>query len=156
MTASVQNTATVTNTRKNARRSSSAVASDTGRTSVLRRVLWGFQILIGAFLLFGSAMPKFAGQADAVETFVKLGWNDAMRYLVGAVEAAGAIGLVIPRLAGAAATGLIGLMVGAALTQILVIEPAWALFPAVLGVIFALVAWDRRAETRDLLRSLKR
>ncbi|MFB4319576.1 DoxX family protein [Actinomadura sp. 21ATH] len=164
MTASVQNTAAtatavqnVTATaRKRRTAASAASASVTGKTSVRRRVLWGFQILIGAFLLFGSAMPKFAGQADAVETFVRLGWHDGMRYFVGAVEAAGAIGLVIPRLAGAAATGLIGLMVGAALTQILVIEPAWALLPAVFGVIFALVAWDRRAETRALVNGLKR
>ncbi|OLT20783.1 hypothetical protein BJF79_47125, partial [Actinomadura sp. CNU-125] len=118
-----------------------------------RRALWTAQILIAAFLLIASALPKFAGQADAVETFALLGWNDFMRYFVGAVEAAGAIGLVIPRLAGLAATGLIGLMIGAALTQILVIEPAWALFPVALGVVLAVVAWDRRAQTRALLAS---
>ncbi|MBE1536309.1 DoxX family protein [Actinomadura algeriensis] len=124
-----------------------------GRRRTARRVLWGAQIVIAMFLLFASGLPKLVGQADAVEAFARLGWNDFMRYFVGAVEIAGAIGLVVPRLAGLAATGLIGLMIGAALTQILVIEPAWALFPAALGLVFAAVAWDRRAQTRALLAS---
>ncbi|MEV5575547.1 DoxX family protein [Spirillospora sp. NPDC052269] len=121
-----------------------------------RTILWGFQILIAAFLLIGSASPKFAGQKDAVETFAKIGVGQWFRYATGAVEAAGAIGLVIPRLAGLAATGLIGLMVGAAVTQVVWLVPGWAALPLVLGVIFALVARDRRAETRDLLRRLRK
>ncbi|MCP9964436.1 hypothetical protein LUX57_04035 [Actinomadura madurae] len=63
---------------------------------------------------------------------------------------------MVPRLAGLAAAGLIGLMAGAALTQLLVLEPAWALMPAGLAVVFAAVVWDRRAESREVLRSLKR
>ncbi|TNY38193.1 DoxX family protein [Thermomonospora catenispora] len=124
--------------------------------SARRRVLWVLQILIAAFLLIGSAMPKFFGEQYAVETFEAIGWGQWFRYLTGAVEAAGAVALVIPRLSGPAAIGLIGLMIGAVLTQILVLVPAFALFPAALAVIFALVAHDRRAETRALLRSLLR
>lgn len=122
----------------------------------VRKVLWGAQILLAAFLFFASALPKFAGQADAVRTFDEIGWGQWFRYVTGAVEAAGAIGLVIPRLAGIAATGLIGLMAGAALTQLLVLEPAWALMPVALAAVFAAVARDRRAESREVLRSLKR
>ncbi|GGV38786.1 hypothetical protein GCM10010182_73910 [Actinomadura cremea] len=127
-----------------------------GRRSTVRRVLWGAQILIAVFLLVASGLPKLVGQADAVESFALLGWSDLMRYFVGAVEVAGAIGLVVPRLAGLAATGLVGLMIGAVLVQLLVFEPAWALFPAALGAVFIAVAWDRRAETRALLGSLRR
>lgn len=136
-----------------------ATASQTaadGERRTLRKVLWGAQILLAAFLFFASALPKFAGQADAVRTFDEIGWGQWFRYVTGAVEAAGAIGLVIPRLAGIAATGLIGLMAGAALTQLLVLEPAWALMPVALAVVFAAVARDRRAEFREVLRSLKR
>ncbi|WP_433471774.1 DoxX family protein [Spirillospora sp. CA-142024] len=122
----------------------------------LRKALWAAQILLAAFLLVASALPKFAGQSEAVETFAKIGWGQWLRYVTGAVEAAGAIGLVVPRLAGLAATGLIGLMGGAVLTQILVLEPAWALLPAAFAVVFAAVAWDRRAESREILRALKR
>ncbi|MFI0354847.1 DoxX family protein [Actinomadura sp. 9N407] len=131
-----------------------APARSTGRA--LRRTLWGAQILLASFLLFASALPKFAGQQDAIETFAKIGWGDWFRYVTAVVEAAGAIGLVIPRLAGAAATALIGLMIGAALTQILVLEPAWALMPVVFGVIFALIGWQRREDTKALVHGLKR
>jgi hypothetical protein len=96
--------------------------------------MWTAQILLGSFLLFASALPKFAGQAAAIETFVEIGWGDWFRYVTGA-----------------AATALIGLMAGAALTQILVLEPAWSLLPIGYGVIFALIAWTRRAEIRALL-----
>ncbi|GAA4397806.1 hypothetical protein GCM10023088_81340 [Actinomadura verrucosospora] len=128
----------------------------TGERRTLRKVLWGAQILLAAFLFFASALPKFAGQADAVRTFEEIGWGQWLRYLTGTVEAAGAIGLVVPRLAGLAAAGLIGLMGGAALTQLLVLEPAWALLPVAFAVVFAAVAWDRRAESRRVLRLLKR
>ncbi|MEU5995475.1 DoxX family protein [Spirillospora sp. NPDC047418] len=121
-----------------------------------RKVLWGAQILLAAFLLIASGLPKLVGQADAVETFELIGWGQWFRYVTGVVEVAGAIALVVPRLAGLAATALIGLMAGAILTQILVIEPAWSAMPAAFAVVFALIAWDRRAETRALLRSLKR
>ncbi|WP_214416608.1 DoxX family protein [Sphaerisporangium fuscum] len=126
------------------------------RMSALRRTLWVLQILIAAFLIIASALPKFAGEANAVHTFDLIGWGQWFRYVTGAVELAGGIGLLIPRLAGAASLGLIGLMAGAALTQILVIEPAWALLPIGMAVVFALVARDRREEIRDLVRSVLR
>jgi putative oxidoreductase len=118
-------------------------AATTGRRTV-DIALWAIQIFLAAFLLFASAAPKFAGQRDAVETFAKIGWGQWFRYFTGTVEAAGAIGLLIPRLAALAALGLIGLMIGAVLTQVLVLTPVWALLPAVYGVLFAVIAWHRR------------
>ncbi|WP_207929265.1 DoxX family protein [Actinomadura sp. 6K520] len=129
--------------------------SAAARMTTRRKVLWGLQIFLAAFLFFASALPKFAGQAGAVETFDQIGWGQWFRYLTGTVEAAGAIALVIPRLAGIAGIALIGLMAGAALTQILVLEPAWALLPAAFAVVFAAVARDRRAESRRVLGSLR-
>ncbi|WP_084265740.1 DoxX family protein [Actinomadura macra] len=135
-------------TRRNTSRSTSL--------STRRKVLWGAQILLAAFLFFVSAMPKLAGQSDAVESFTKIGWGQWFRYVTGVVEAAGAIGLVVPRLAGLAATGLIGVMIGAVLAQILALDPPLAVMPAVLALVFAAIAWDRRPETRGLLRALRR
>ncbi|MFI0487407.1 DoxX family protein [Actinomadura sp. 9N215] len=132
-----------------------AAASSGGRP-VLRKVLWGLQIFLAAFLFFASALPKFAGQAEAVKTFTEIGWGQWLRYATGAVEAAGAVGLVVPRLAGLAAAGLVALMGGAVLTQLLVLEPVWSLLPAGGAVVFAAVARDRRAESRRVLRSLGR
>ncbi|GAA1818125.1 DoxX family protein [Actinomadura chokoriensis] len=134
----------------------STTATATAGHGTRRKVLWGAQILLAAFLLIGSGLPKLVGQADAVETFDLIGWGQWFRYVTGAIEVTGAIALVIPRLAGLAATGLIGLMAGAVLTQILVIEPAWSALPAAFAIVFATIAYDRRAETRELLHSLKR
>jgi hypothetical protein len=46
-------------------------------------------------------------------------------------------------------------MIGAILTQVLVLVPVFALLPAGFAVVFALIAYDRRAETRQLLHSLQ-
>ncbi|MBT2211972.1 MULTISPECIES: DoxX family protein [Actinomadura] len=134
----------------------SSPATTRGGRRTLRRVLWGAQILLAVFLFAGSALPKFAGQAEAVRTFEEIGWGQWFRYVTGAVEAAGAIGLVVPRLAGLAAVGLIGLMAGAAATQLLVLSAPWAALPAAFAVVFAVIAWDRRAETGALLRAPRR
>ncbi|GAA1818147.1 DoxX family protein [Actinomadura chokoriensis] len=136
--------------------STTAIATDTAGHGTRRKVLWGAQILLAAFLLIGSGLPKLVGQADAVETFDLIGWGQWFRYVTGVIEVTGAIGLLIPRLAGLAATGLIGLMAGAILTQILVIDPAWSALPAAFAIVFATIAYDRRTETRQVLRSLKR
>ncbi|MFG1857780.1 DoxX family protein, partial [Actinomadura geliboluensis] len=118
--------------------------------------LWVPQVLLAAFLLIASGLPKLVGQADAVETFELIGWGQWFRYVTGIVEVSGAIGLLVPRLAGLAATGLIGLMAGAITTHLLVLDPAWSLMPAAFAVIFAAIAWNRRHDTRELLHSLKR
>jgi uncharacterized membrane protein YphA (DoxX/SURF4 family) len=118
--------------------------------------LWTVQILLAAFMLFASALPKFAGQKDAVESFTKIGWGQWFRYFTATCEAAGAIGLVIPRLATPAAIGLVGVMIGAVLTQLLVLAPAWALLPAAYGVLFAIIAWYRRPEAEVVLARFRR
>ena len=118
--------------------------------------LWVAQGLLAAFLLFASAAPKLAGQRDAIDTFAKIGWGQWFRYFTGTVELAGAIGLLIPRLAALAALGLIGLMVGAVVTQLFLLEPVWALLPAVFGLLFALIARVRWPQTKALAGKLKR
>jgi hypothetical protein len=117
--------------------------------------VWAIQIFLAAFMLFASATPKFAGQKDAVEDFTKIGWGQWFRYFTGACEAAGAIGLVIPRLATPAAIGLVGVMIGAVLTQLLVLDPVWALLPAAYGVLFVIIAWYRRPQAAELLARLR-
>ena len=59
-----------------------------------------------------------------------MNWSDGakggagqwFRYLVGILELAGAIGLLIPRLAAPAALGLLGVMIGAFFTQLFVLD----------------------------------
>lgn len=102
------------------------------------------QVLLGLFLVLASAVPKFYGDPYAVAIFAQIGAGQWLRYGTGVLELAGGIGLMIPRWAGLAALGLTGLMVGAVLTQAVVLgAPAMAIFPAVLGVVFVLIAWYR-------------
>lgn len=102
------------------------------------------QVLLALFFVFAAALPKLFGESTAEQVFVQMGPGDWFRYLVGALELAGAIGLLIPRTAGLAALGLAGVMIGATYTQVVVLDdPVMALTPVVLGVLFCVIAWRR-------------
>src|SRR3954469_12424046 len=105
----------------------------------LRTALWVIQVLLAAFFVF-AATAKLSGQKDAVETFTKLGLGQWFRYLTGACELAGGLGLLIPRLSGLAALGLVGVMIGATITNLVVLAPAVAPMTVLLGAVFALIA----------------
>ena len=51
--------------------------------------------------------------------------------------------------------GLSAPMIGAVLTQLLVLDPVWALLPAAYGVLFVIIAWYRRPQAADLLARLR-
>jgi putative oxidoreductase len=68
--------------------------------------------------------------------------------VVGALEIAGAVGVLVPRF-----TGLVCLMVGATLTNLFVLGTS-PLLPVGLLVMSALVAWGRWPRTRNLLGRL--
>ncbi|TVT32062.1 DoxX family membrane protein [Amycolatopsis rhizosphaerae] len=114
--------------------------------------LWVTQVLLALFLGVASALPKLAGQSYAVQSFDEIGAGQWFRYLVGALELAGAIGLVVPALTGAAALGLVGLLLGATYFQLFVLpDPAYAVAPALLAVVCALLAWGRWPSVRALV-----
>jgi hypothetical protein len=119
---------------------------------VAHRSLWVLQILMGAFFVVASAAPKFWGEPYAVQIFAEIGAGDWFRYFVGAVELAGGIGLMVPRLAGPAAVGLMALMIGAGYTQVVVLDqPAMVVTPVVFFVLAAVIAWGRRASIAEWL-----
>jgi len=122
----------------------------------LRRVMWGVQIFLALFFIVASGLPKFVDQKDAVESFAKIGWGHWFQYFAGACEVAGGIGLLVRRLAGAASLGLIGVMIGATIANLTVLVPASAILTVALGVVFAWIAWVRREETKDLVRTIAR
>src|SRR5262245_15459014 len=107
--------------------------------------LWVLQILLATYMLFGSAAPMFTGEAHIAETFRRIGFGHWFQYFTAFVEAAGAIGMLLPRFAGLAALGLIGVMTGAVATELTFNGPGGAALPALLGVMFAVVAWKRWA-----------
>ncbi|MFF2556936.1 DoxX family protein [Nocardia sp. NPDC058058] len=113
---------------------------------IRNRVLWTLQILFGLFFIIASGLPKLVGQHDAVVAFQNIGWGEWFRYFTGVVEVSGGIGLLVPRLSGPAAAGLSITTVLAALTQAFLLDaPALAPFPLVLAVMFAWIAYERRA-----------
>ena len=124
--------------------SAPAATREVARGRALNAAVWVLQVLLAAFFLLAAAGPKLLGEQLAVEMFAQIGIGQWFRYLVGTLELAGAIGLLIPRTAGPAALGLAGVMVGAALTQLFVFgSAALALTPAILIVVFGFVALFR-------------
>jgi putative oxidoreductase len=111
------------------------------------------QVLLALFFVFAAAIPKFAGQGFMVQMFSDIGVGQWLRYVVGGLELAGGIGLLIPRLYGLAAICLAGLMAGAGFTQAVVLgDPGQVVLPAILVVLLVVVAWGRWPQTRALIR----
>jgi hypothetical protein len=124
------------------------------QTSTTRRVgriaLRVLQALIVIAYAF-SAFSKLSADPQAVEGFAAIGIGDVGRILIGIVEAAAAIGLVIPRLQGLAATCLVPWMVSATVVTLLAF-PAAAVVPAGYLVLVAILAYGLRRNTAALFR----
>jgi uncharacterized membrane protein YphA (DoxX/SURF4 family) len=104
--------------------------------------LWVLQVVL-AFQFAGGGLAKLAGSPELVELFADIGAGQWLRYVVGALEVAGAVGLLVPRLSGLAALGLAALMVGATVTNLFIIgERPW--LPVGLLLVAAAIAWGRR------------
>ena len=80
-----------------------------------------------------------------------------MRYLVGAAELAGGIGLLMPWLAGLAAAGLAADMFGATVINVTVLH--WygmAVMTVLLCAVFVLLAYGRRQQIKGLWAVIRR
>jgi putative oxidoreductase len=119
------------------------------------RLLRSGQILLAA--LFGfAAIPKLAGAHSTVQMFAQIGAGQWLRYLVGAAELAGAIGLLIPGLAGPAAAGLAADMAGATIINAAVLHSSAAAITVPLCAAFALLARYRWQQVRTLTAAIRR
>ena len=123
-------------------------ARATSRRRSVNFALWALQALL-ALMFAMSGFAKVGGDAAMVEMFATIGIGQWFRYLVGALEIAGAVGVLVSRLSGLAALGLLCLMAGAILTNVLVLGTS-PLLPIVLMLVSALVAWGRWPRTRTL------
>jgi uncharacterized membrane protein len=112
--------------------------------------LWTLQVLLALAFVGGSGLPKLVGESYAVQIFDDLGTGQWLRIVIGLLEVAGGIGLLVPRLAGLAATCLIALMVGATGAQLFFLNEGYWFTPVIFGVLLAVVAWVRRAEVVSL------
>ncbi|MFC3860334.1 DoxX family protein [Deinococcus antarcticus] len=114
---------------------------------------WGVKALLALQFLMGGAL-KLSGEATMVEMFAGIGAGQGLRSLVGVLEIAGALGLLVPKVSGLVALGLSGVMVGAVLTRTFVLGG----FPGIELVFLALsglVAYRARSHTQALLGAKK-
>ena len=108
------------------------------------RIITGFLFI--AFIATGGM--KLAGTETPKHEFERFGYPAWFMTLTGALEVAGAIGLLLPRLAPVAALGLCGVMIGAIATH-LRFDPLQAIVaPAVLFVLAGTVVRLRWGELR--------
>jgi putative oxidoreductase len=113
--------------------------------------LWTLQVLLALMFVGGSGLPKLVGESYAVQIFDDLGTGQWLRVVIGLLEVAGGIGLLVPRLAGLAATCLVALMVGATGAQLFFLHEGFWYTPVIIGVLLAVVAWVRRTEVVALV-----
>ena len=130
--------------------------TDTGTPAKVGNIaLWVLQIALAAAFILNFGPGKLLGSEQAVQTFADIGVGQWLRYLTGTLEIAGGIGLLIPRLSGLAALGLAGVMSGAVLAEVFLLD-ADVLVPLILLIAVAAIAWFRRDRTLALLGRLRR
>lgn len=130
--------------------------SATVRGRRARIALRTLQVVLALFFALASALPKLIAHPSAADGFAEMGWGDAGMYLIGALELAGAVALLVPVLQSVAAVALSGLMVGAFVVQVSVFDGENAATPLILIVPLALIAWARRGHNAQLLRLVRR
>jgi uncharacterized membrane protein YphA (DoxX/SURF4 family) len=116
--------------------------------------LWIGQVVI-ALSFVSASIPKVTLDPMAVEGFAAIGFSPTGTFVIGCLEIAGAIGLMIPRLVGLTAICAFALMVGAVITTVTTMGAALAILPAVIGVVAALVAYGRRYRTVELAATVR-
>ncbi|GAA4978807.1 DoxX family protein [Pseudonocardia tropica] len=136
------------------RTGTASATSATRRPRAATVGLWVLQVLLaGVFVM--AAVPKVTADPVAVAGFDLLGLGTVGMVVVGWLELAGAVALLVPRLCGLAAVCQVALMVGATAVTV-VLMPAMVAFPALTLVAVCVVAWARRRDTAALLRGLRR
>lgn len=115
---------------------------------------WVLQVALASqFAMAG--IPKLAGDPMMVGMFDTLGAGQWLRYVVGSLEVAGAVGLLIAPVAGIAAIGLFALMIGAAVSSVgpLATSPA---IPLTVAAVAAVVVVLRRHRLLDFVTVIRR
>ncbi len=111
------------------------------------RLLWTAQVLLALLFLFAGTM-KFVLPVEKMAG--PLGFSGAFIHFIGTVELLGALGLILPgvfrigtALTSLAAAGLVIIMIGATTLTVISMSVVAALFPLVVGLFAAGVAYGR-------------
>ena len=128
-----------------------------GRERVREVALWTAQETLAVLFAFAGISKLFGLEPELTLTFDRAGLGQWLRYLTGAIEVAGAVGLLWPGLTAIAALALGLVTAGTVLVHLVVIAPAtMAALPPTLGVVSVVVArarWTEDARARRLRRS---
>jgi uncharacterized membrane protein YphA (DoxX/SURF4 family) len=106
-------------------------------------VLWTISGLLAAGYLLAGASKVFFDPANAARQFESFGLPAGLATFIGLCEMAGAVGLLVPRLAGLAASGLVVIMLGAVYSHAAHDPLLFALPAFAMGALCGYVAWSR-------------
>ncbi len=109
--------------------------------------LWVVSILLAALFLF-AGVPKLLVPAKVGPMFIQFGYSLWFMTFIGICEGLGAIGLLVPRLAALAATGLSIIMIGVFYTLVSHHQGLQAITPVVVFVLLVAVGYVRFKEAR--------
>ena len=121
--------------------STASLVRRTRRSRAAAAAMWAVRLVLVAQFAVGGVL-KLAGEPQMVAMFDQIAAGQGLRLLVGVCELAGAAGLLVPRLVRLAGLGLVALLVGAALTNVVTLQTSPAL-PLVLLALAGLVATRR-------------
>jgi putative oxidoreductase len=113
--------------------------------TLARVALWFCQAMLALMFLFVGA-AKFTGPMWQ-RMFARWGYPDHFYLVIGAVEVAAGLALLVPRLASPAALVLVVIMVGAGVTHVIHGEHQRLTQIVVTLLLLGVVAYGRRAET---------
>lgn len=112
-------------------------------------ILWIVQVLLSLTFLFAGS-TKFIMSVEQMNSMSKISLPGWLIHFIGVCEILGAIGLILPWLLGIkpkltplAACGLVVIMIGAVTLTVAGGDILPALFPLVVGLLAAFVAWGR-------------
>lgn len=112
-------------------------------------VLWILQVLLGLFFIFAGVM-KFVMPVEAMTKQMPVAMSGLFLHFIGVCEILGGLGLLLPGifrikpgLTPLAAAGLVIIMIGAAVIALIGGAIGPALYPLVIGLLLAFVAFSR-------------
>ncbi|MFJ4712400.1 DoxX family protein [Streptomyces sp. NPDC088785] len=133
-----------------------ATTTAPARSRRARIALTTTTVVLAAFFALASALPKLFAVSAAVDSFETIGWGATGMYVIGALELAGAVALLVPVLSGVAPIALGALMIGACVTQIVSFGGENAATPLLLLIPLGILARARRDRNRELLALVRR
>jgi putative oxidoreductase len=118
-----------------------ADASNTGST-FLKIAIWILRAIVSLLFVAAAAM-KLTSQPPMVAEFQTVGLGQWFRYLTGALELAGGLAVLVPRLSILGAAILLLVDIGAFFAQIAILHMDW-IHTVVIGALIGLLIYLQR------------